>query len=191
MIVVNKKSPRRKLVERIKENRRMRPPPREVEAELKVKFSRKIGFLHRVYVSPEGKVYVSTLEPHNKDTDYNVKVFNVDPRTGKQTALVNATVVSIPEKRHIAIHSVWKTNQFLDASLERVRIRSTRGVQAFRPVVETAIQLAREHKMHAVWLICNRVMAKYYEKFGFVRAAPLHSGTRPRRIVGYKMELIV
>lgn len=143
----------------------------------------------RFYRSAVGKIYAAKYSPFSFRNAASVLIYELKPN--KSEHFLGSGLVRYDAEKEALYVEAQKSEESATRIGDRVRVRKTRGIQLFLPVVEFALFVARSHGIHRLILTCNSKMAEYYAQFGFKVSEPIYEHEHTGRIIGYEMQFLI
>ncbi len=145
----------------------------------------------RIYSNAAGKFFATRPTPFSISNAGAIFIYEVHSKTGHEKFLGEGMILFNRKKNAVVIHFAKKEQSQVRVLEDRIRIRGTRGIQLFRPILDYAIEAAKKNGIPKISLACNPRLKDYYAKFGFKVVHPIHAHETTSAIVGYEMELPV
>lgn len=146
------------------------------------------------YSNASGQLFAANATPFSTSHAGSIFIYElvVHPKKGLHERFMGEGSIHFePEKHAIVIHQAKKEQSQVQLLEDRARIRGTRGIQLFRPILDYAIASAKKNGIHKIVLGCNPKLKGYYEKFGFKVVDLIYAHENTGAIVGYTMELSI
>ena len=144
-----------------------------------------------IYSNAKGEFFATHHTPFSFSHAGMVFIYGLHPQTGRERFMGEGIIFFDQEKHAIVIHQARKEQSQIQLLEDRARIRGTRGIQLFRPILDYAIASAKKNGIHKITLGCNPKLKEYYEKFGFKVVDFIYAHENTGVIVGYTMELSI
>jgi hypothetical protein len=143
----------------------------------------------RIYSNEAGKFFATRPTPFSTSHAGAIFIYELHPQTGKEKLLGEGMILYDRENDSIVIHQARKEHEQVHVQSNRTRIRGTRGIQLFRPILDYAIESAKRLGIPKITLACNRRLMEYYSTFGFKVVGRIYEHENTSAIKGYEMEL--